>query len=271
MSLNISRLFVLYSRRHPTLIRSRPEFIHFLSGGMAVKLFLLSQKITPSKRVKSTTDFDFVFAVPDRLSAAQVNSKFQAMDRLMSKHVEGFRKWLVLKYKIPSKITKSSLVPPITYNPITKKKIYKVIQFKIEIAGMKPEGLVDATLTHIPGVRRHQILHTLTRKFGMPVQRLKYMYKGVLSVLAGTFSNFAMKNTSLASRNPLVGSRAEKGLKDVARISNLMKAQANATTAAKKLIRHIKQGNVEKAYKQANRVIKNLATSKSIRKSIHRV
>jgi hypothetical protein len=268
MSLNLPRLFIQYSRTHKLLVRQRPEFIHFLSGGMAVKLFLHAQKITPDVKVKTTSDFDFVFAVPDKLTPTEANSKFSAMDRLMSRHVNGFSRWLEKKYKIPSKISKSTLVPPITYNPITKKKIYKVIQFKIEIPGMKPEGLVDATLTHIPGVRRDQLLHRYTAAFGMPIQRVKYIYKGVLSVLAGSFSSFAIKNSSLASRNPLIGSRAEKGLKDAARLANLIKARARATTAAQKLVKHIKQGNVQQAYKEANRVLKNLAASKT---SAHKV
>jgi hypothetical protein len=245
--------------------------VHYLSGGMAVKLFLHAQRITPNARVKTTSDFDFVFAVPNKLSAHGVTTKFNAMDRLMSRHVNGFSAWLTQKYKIPSLITKSVLVPPVTYNPITRKKIYKVIQFKIEIPGMKPEGLVDATLTYIPGVRRDQLFHKYTAAFGMPIQRVKYMYKGVLSVLAGSFSSFAMKNSSLASRNPLTGSRAEKGLKNAARVSNLIKAQTSATTAAQKLVKHIKEGNVRQAYRAANRVIKNLKASETIKKSAYKI
>lgn len=271
MSLNIPKLFIRYSRTHPGLMRQRTEYIHFLSGGMAVKLFLYAQKVTPSTPVKSTTDFDFVFAVPNELSDSQVKLKFDSMDKMMSKHVMGFEHWLSTTYKIPCKITKETLVPPVRYNPITKKRIYKVIQFKIQIPGRKPEGLVDSTLTYIPGVRRHHLMKTYTSKFGMPVQQLKYIYKGVLSVLASSFSNFAQKNTSLGSRNPLTGNRKEKGLKNTERIANLIRAKASATTAAEKLIKHIRSGNVEQAYKQANRVIKNLAKSKSIKKSTSRV
>jgi hypothetical protein len=269
--MNIPRLFVQYSKSHPRLIRQRSEFVHFLSGGMAVKLFLWAQKITPNARVKTTSDFDFVFAVPEKLTAAQVNSRFKLMDRLMAGHVRGFANWLGKKYKIPAVVTKNVLVPPVQYNPITKKRIYKVIQFNIEIPGMKPEGLVDATLTYIPGVRRDQLFHKYTSAFGMPIQRVKYMYKGILAVLAGSFSSFAIKDKSLASRNPLTGSRSEKGIKNAARIANLMKVQTSVTTAAKKLIGHIKAGNVEKAYRAANKVVKNLAATRSIKKSVSKV
>ena len=261
MSLNIPKLFIEYSKSHTDLTRQRRDFVHYLSGGMAVKLFLRSQKISPNVRTKSTTDFDFVFAVPNKLSNSEMKLKFNAMDRMMSKHVNGFGKWMLMKHKIPATITKEILVPPVRVNPITKKEIYKVIQYKIEIVGMKPEGLVDTTLAYIPGVRRYQLLDKYTAKFGMPIQRLKYLYKGVLTVLASSFSSFAAKNTSLGSRNPLTGSRKEKGLKDTARIANLMRAQSRASTAAQKLVKHIKSGNVQQAYKEANRVLKNLANS----------
>ena len=232
---------------------------------MAVKLFLYAQNVTPSVRVKSTTDFDFVFAVPKKLSNSDIKLKFDLMDKIMSKHVMGFEHWLSKNYKIPVKITKDTLVLPSSYNPITGKKVYKVIQYKIQIPGKKAEGLVDSSLTYIPGVRRSQLLSVYTSKFGMPIQQLKYLYKGVLSVLAGSFSKFAQKNTSLGSRNPLTGNRAEKGLKNTERIANLIRAKARATTAAQKLVKHIRSGDVEKAYKEANRVLKNLAKTKSVK------
>jgi len=261
MDLNIPKLFIQYSKSHPALIRQRKDFIHYLSGGMAVKLFLHTQKITPNVRTKTTSDFDFVFAVPNKISNSEVKLKFNAMDRMMTRHVNGFQKWLFEKYKVPAVITKEDLVPPVRYNPISKKQIYRVLQYKIQLIGMKPEGLVDATLTYVPGVRRYQLLDKYTAKFGMPIQRLKYLYKGVMTILASSFSSIAITDPSLGSRNPLTGSRKEKGLKNTARIANLMRAQTRASTAAQKLVKHIKSGNTQQAYKEANRVIKNLATS----------
>jgi hypothetical protein len=261
MSLNIPKLFIEYSKSHPALIRQRKDFIHYLGGGMAIKLFLRAQKISPNVRTKTTSDFDFVFAVPNKLSNSEMKLKFNAMDRMMSRHVNGFQRWLLEKHKVPAIVTKEDLVPPVRYNPISKKIVYRVIQYKIQVVGMKPEGLVDTTLAYIPGVRRYQLLDKYTAKFGMPIQRLKYMYKGVLTLLASSFSSFAIKDPSLGSRNPLTGNRKEKGLKNTARIANLMRAQSRASTAAQKLVKHIKSGNVQQAYKEADRVLKNLATS----------
>jgi len=259
MSTRLPELFLEYSKTHPGLVRQRKEFVHYLSGGMAVKFMLRAKRVAATSLVKKTTDFDFVFAVPDKLSDATMMKKFKLMDSMMSRHVFGFEKWLWSAHKIRSKVLKFDLVPPILYNPITKKRIFRVIQYKIHIEGQRPEGLVDATMVHIPGVKSDQILEEYTARFGMPIQHLKYLYKGVMHVLAGSFSSFADKDPSLKSRNPLVGERKEKGLKNAARIKNLMKAQTVASTAAKKFVRYIEKGNVKQAYKAANVILKNIS------------
>ena len=265
MRLDLARLFIEYSKTHPGLVRQRPDFIHFLSGGMAVKLFLKAHKMSASKLTKKTTDFDFVFAVPRPLTPAAQARKARAMDRMMSRHVDGFSHWLSKNYNLQNTISKNSLVPPIPYNPNTKKRIYKVFQYTVNMPGKEPEGLVDATLTLVPGVRREQLLKRHTAAFGMPIQRVKYLYKGALYMLAGTFSSFILKDASLSSRNPLLGARAEKGLKNAARVANLMKAaKSNATTAARNLLRNINKGNVSKAFNNANRVMKNLRGKKCV-------
>jgi hypothetical protein len=259
MSKKLPELFLEYSKSHPGLVRQSREFVHYLSGGMAVKFMLKAKRVAASSLVKKTTDFDFVFAVPDKLSEATMLRKFKLMDKMMSRHVFGFERWLKTVHKIDARVIKFDLVPPILYSPITKKRIFRVIQYKVHIYGQKPEGLVDATLVHIPGIKTDQILDDYTAKFGMPIQHLKYLYKGVMHVLAGSFSSFADKDPSLKSRNPLIGNRKEKGLKNAARIKNLMKAQTVASTAAKSFIRHINKGNVKAAYKAANVVLKNIS------------
>lgn len=262
MSSRIPEMFIEYSKSHPGLIRQHKEFIHYLSGGMAIKFILKAKRVASTAIVKNTSDFDFVFAVPDKLSDAVMLRKFKAMDKMMSRHVFGFERWLRTKHNIQSRVIKFDLVPPILYSPITKKRVFRVIQYKVHIIGQKPEGLVDATLVHIPRVTSTQIIDEHTAKFGMPIQHLKYQYKGVMHVLAGSFSSFADKNASLKSRNPLVGTRKEKGLKNVARIKNLMKAQTSASTVARKFIKHVEQGNVKQATKAASVVLRNLSKAK---------
>ena len=255
MNVNIPKLFIRYSRSHPGLIRQRKEFIHYLSGGMAVKFYLHARKIPAQTLVRKTTDFDFVFAVP---VLTNMDDKFKLMTTMMGRHVSGFKDWLMSEYKIPSEIKKKVLVPPVKYNPVTGKRIYKVIQFEIEIAGRKPEGLVDATLTYIPGVKRNTLLTKYTKQFGMPIQKLNYLYKGVLKVLVSSFSEFAKVDKSLASRNPLTGTRSEKGLKDLKRLQNLVKANAGASTVVRKFLKNIESKKAESAFRNANKVIKEL-------------
>jgi len=255
MNVNIPKLFIRYSRSHPALIRQRKEFIHYLSGGMAVKFYLHARRIPAQTLVRKTTDFDFVFAVPD---LKNMDDRFKLMVSMMSKHVDGFKAWLMTEYKIPSEIKKKILIPPVKYNPITGKRIYKVIQFEIEIAGRKPEGLVDATLTYIPGVKRNTLLTKYTKQFGMPIQKLNYLYKGVLKVLVSSFSAFAKVDKSLASRNPLTGTRSEKGIKNVKRLENLLKANVSASTAVRKFLKDIESKRAESAFRNANKVIQEL-------------
>jgi hypothetical protein len=255
MNVNVPKLFIRYSKSHPSLIRQRKEFVHFLSGGMAVKFYLHARKIPAQTLVRKTSDFDFVFAVPE---LKNMDDKFKLMYAIMFKHVKGFKEWLMSEYKIPSEIHSKILVPPVRYNPITGKRIYKVCQFEIEIAGRKPEGLVDATLTYIPGVRRNTLLTKYTKQFGMPIQKVNYLYKGVLKVLVSSFSEFAKVDKSLASRNPLTGTRAEKGAKNVKRLENLLKANVSATTAVRKFLKNIESRRTESAFKNANKIIKQL-------------
>jgi hypothetical protein len=120
----------------------------------------------------------------------------------------------------------------------------------------KPIDFVDTTLAYVPGMSRDHIHHVFSRSFGMPIERLRTMYKNVLVVLAGSF---ATKDPALKSRNPLTGSRAEKGLKDTARLASLINANAKSNTHARGLINAIKRSNTKNAYKKARLVIKNLS------------
>lgn len=261
MNVNIPKLFIRYSRSHPGLIRQRKEFIHYLSGGMAVKFYLHARQVRAQTLVRKTTDFDFVFAVP---VLEHMEDKFKLMVSMMNKHVTGFKEWLMSEYKIPADIQRKVLIPPVKYNPITGKRIYKVIQFEIEIAGRKPEGLVDATLTYIPGVKRNTLLTKYTKHFGMPIQKLNYLYKGVLKVLVSSFSEFAKVDKSLASRNPLTGTRAEKGIKNLKRLQNLVKANARASTIVRKFLKDVESKRAESAFRNANKIIKELKQQSAV-------
>jgi len=119
----------------------------------------------------------------------------------------------------------------------------------------KPVDFVDTTLAHVPGMSREHIHHVYSRSFGMPIERLKTMYRNVLAVLAGSF---ATKDPALKSRNPLTGNRAEKGLKNTARLVTLIRANAQSSTPARALVNAINRGDKKTAFKKAKLVINNL-------------
>lgn len=250
-------LFVEYSKTQRRLLRPYGGFIPYLGGGMAVKLYLEARAIKAPPRVLNTTDFDFTFAVPQRITSKMgVAMRVVAMRKVMTDHLEGFVTWLGRSFGVRPHITVKDFVPPVKVMPTTGKRIYQVISYGLQFPGVaKPVDFVDTTLAHVPGMSRQHIHPLFSRSFGMPIERLKTMYKNVLVVLAGSF---ATKDPALKSRNPLTGNRAEKGLKNTARLSSLINANAKSNVHARGLISAIKRNNVKDATKKARLVIKNL-------------
>jgi hypothetical protein len=251
-------LFVEYSKTQRRLLRPYGGFIPYLGGGMAVKLYLEARAIKAPPKVLQTTDFDFTFAVPKRLTTKMdVTARVLGMRKVMTTHLEGFVTWLGRSFGVRPQIVVKDFVPPVRLLPTTGKRIYQVISYGLQFPGVaKPVDLVDTTLAHVPGMSREHIHHVYSRSFGMPIERLKTMYKNVLAVLAGSF---ATKDPTLKSRNPLTGNRAEKGLKDTARLASLMNANAKSNVHARGLVSAIKRSNTKNAYKKARLVIKNLS------------
>lgn len=250
-------LFVEYSRKQRRLVRPYGGFIVYLGGGMAVKLYLEARAIRAPPKVLQTTDFDFTFAVPHQLrSRVQVSARVLAMRRIMTTHLEGFVTWLAKNFGVRPQIMVKDFVPPVKVLPTTGKRIYQVISYALKFPSVaKPVDFVDTTLAAVPGVSREHIHVDYSRFFGIPIERLKHMYKNVLVVLAGSF---ATKDPALKSRNPLTGNRAEKGIKNTARLASLIKANAKTSTPARSLVNAIQKHKTKNAYKHAKRVIKNL-------------
>jgi hypothetical protein len=251
-------LFVEYSKTQRRLLRPYGGFIPYLGGGMAVKLYLEARAIKAPPKVLQTTDFDFTFAVPKRLTTKMdVVARVIGMRKVMTTHLEGFVTWLGRSFGVRPQIVVKDFVPPVRLLPTTGKRIYQVISYGLQFPGVaKPVDFVDTTLAHVPGMSREHIHHVFSRSFGMPIERLKTMYKNVLAVLAGSF---VTKDPSLKSRNPLTGNRAEKGIKNTARLATLIKANAKTTVHARGLVNAIRRNNTKNAYKKARLVIKNLS------------
>ena len=255
---NLSALFVEYSRTQNRLVRPYGGFVIYLGGGMAVKLYLEARAFKAPAKVLNTTDFDFTFAVPRRLTTKSgVTARIYAMRKIMSTHLSGFTAWLGRKYGVRPTIVVKDFVPPVRLLPSTGKRIYQVISYGLKFPGVaKPVDFVDTTLAQVPRIDRDHIHHVYTRHFGMPIERLKHLSKSVLAVLAGSF---ATKDPALKSRNPLTGNRAEKGIKNTARLASLIKLKgSHPSTVIRKFVTSIQSGNVRSASRHARRVIKNI-------------
>lgn len=251
-------LFVEYSRKQQRLTRPYGGFVIYLGGGMAVKLYLEARAIRAPPKVLQTTDFDFTFSVPRQIrSNIGVRLRVDVMRKIMTTHLAGFSAWLGRFYGVRPQIVVKDFVPPVSVLPSTGKRVYHVVSYALRFPGVaKPVDFVDTTLAHVPGLTREHIHYFYTKQFGMPIERLKFLSKNVLAVLAGSF---ATKDPSLKSRNPLVGNRSEKGLKDAARLATLIKVKGSRpSTVVRTFVKNIQEHRVRAAFQHARQVLKNI-------------
>jgi len=243
-----STRFLDYCSFHKDLTRPNRNFVVCLGGGMAVKLYLISREVSPlPKKVSSTSDFDFTFYVHHPLTEAEVETYSLAMYNHMYNFMKGFVR--PDKLKIRSYTRKSHI-------PATGKRTYHVIQFK------HPNGddFVDCTLAYVPGTTRNMINTEVSRKFGLPIKKLKYMYKDVLVVLAGSFVY-----KKILSRNPLGKNNPEKGQRDTARVSALRKLKKSPRTVkTSEFLKAIRAKNKAVAAIKARAIIRNIAKAKKL-------
>ena len=237
----ISELFVKYTRNTKTLLKPHPsQFVMFLGGGMAVKLYLRARGIKTAK----TSDFDFKFAVPHVLKTKKQIEKYSNMMRnIMYRHVSGFVRFLN-RNGIPASMEFKEVEGVPIDKPggleTHKKKVYKVYNYTIVTSGGRRHELVDTSLVVIPGITRKHISLKWSRKFGMPIQTLTRLWKDTLYVLAGSFVVDTIK-----LRNPINGAKKEKGIKNAMRAGHLsyLTAKKRGTTRLVDLSRKL-IGNV---------------------------
>jgi len=236
--------FVDYCKAHQRLITPTSKFVVYLGGGMAVKLYLMSRGVKPlPKKVASTDDFDFTFVVNHELKKEEVQAYSLAMYNYMYNFIKGFIRPDQLKIK---SYERKSFIPA------TGKRTYHVVQFK----KLDGEDFIDCTLAYIPHTSRTMINSDVSRKYGLPIKKLKYMYKDVLSVLAGSF---VYKH--IIPRNPLGKKKPEKGHRDVARVSALRKLKVTSlkTVRTTEFLKAIRAKNKSIATTKARAIIREIA------------
>jgi len=251
----LPQLFIKYCRRNRALIRVyRNLFVPELGGGMGVKLYLEARGKPAPKKVTDTKDFDFTFAVSKRLGQREAKRRALIMKTIMYKHVTGFISWINRTYtQTNARLIVSDFVPDIKVLPATGKTIYQVTQFRIQFPGGQPMDFVDSTLAYVPGSSHDDIHPVYSRMYGLPIERLKNLYKAVLVVLAGSFLYPGVK-----PRNPLTGNNPEKGQKNVSRLGALQNLAPKNVSLVRNLIRRIKKRDVSGAKRNAAMLIKNI-------------
>lgn len=210
-------LFINYCKKHRALLKRPHGFASvYLGGGMAVKLYVRARGKKMPKMVADTSDFDFTFAVDRKLT--RLKPYVNSMRTLMTRHIAGFLSWLNSTYRNTNVklIIKDDYVPNIQLLPATKKYVYQVITYRLAFPGREPIDFIDTTLAYVPGASREHLHTEISRLYGIPMEKLQYLYKSVAVVLAGSFLFEGIK-----PRNPLRGRRPEKGLKDTARLAAL--------------------------------------------------
>jgi len=271
---SIARLFLEFSKRNKYLLRPTREFTVFCTGGQAVNLYL-RQRTTAARipLIRRTTDFDFSFAVgrPIR-TGRELARKGAAMRSFMSKHMEGFVKFINSNYKganakIRMKQGRKVLHPPMQV-PATGRRTYLVYTWQLVI-GRESIDIADAALALYPGVQRSWISKRFSYSTGIPIQQIRYQTLDALSILSGSF----LYKTQVSKRNPLTGKNKNKGAKNVARANQLTrvikqhsKNYPNLVRLAdktKNLLNKISKKNVKGAKIEAatvNALVKNLVS-----------
>lgn len=209
---------------------------------MAVKLYLKDKGVDPiPKKVASTKDYDFVFAVHHPLTEKEVERYSLAMYNFMYNFIKGYVRPDQLKIK---SYTRKSFIPA------SGKRTYHVVQFKKADGG----DFVDCTLSYVPNFTRHQVNSEFARKYGLPIKRLRYMYKEILTVLAGSFVY-----KKILPRNPLGKNNPEKGLRNVARVKALRKLRGSKTPQTTEFLKAIQDKKKKAALTKARSIIKEIA------------
>jgi hypothetical protein len=137
-----------------------------------------------------------------------------------------------------------------SFIPASGKRTYHVVQFKKADGG----DFVDCTLTYIPKFTHHQVNAPFARKYGLPIKRLQYMYKEILTVLAGSFVY-----KKILSRNPLGKENPEKGQKNIARIKALRKFRESKSIKTTEFLEAIRDKKKKLATAKAQAIIREIA------------
>lgn len=258
----ISELFTTYVSHNPINFNTFGNTVMFLTGGMAVKLYLGNNKITNLNRkaVNDTSDFDFTVATPGLFNSIGANASIKNIKTFMTAYFGKFVDLINLYYpKAPVTlrvVERYKSFPPRLQNSITGRSVYQVISFNIQTKN-KVFEFSDVAICSINGINENWIDKTRSAATGFPLLKHKYILKEVASVLVRSFLSSIKLNTN---RNPINGEKKEKGIKDIRRLSALCSVMPSTTICNKlrSLSQTIDLRNKEKAIRNSRLIMENI-------------
>jgi hypothetical protein len=262
----IPELFRTYVTNNKIKYDSISGAITYLTGGMAVKVYTDSvvRKYTKemNQSISSTTDFDFTVATSSPfIRNTNTNQSINYVKNMWTTYLNGFINTLNQYYNVSSRlevIDRVKTYSPRLQNAITGRRIYQVLSFNIKTIG-KTIDFVDVAVCVVPGVNDTWINKTVSNSSGFPILQHKYLMKEVVSVLIRSFISSNRLNTN---RNPINGSKKEKGIKDIVRASALCGInRTNLCNNVGRLIRNVKNMNKVKAVQNAQRAYQIIAST----------
>lgn len=257
---SMSDLFNEYTKHTRALLKPHPsQFVMYLSGGMAVKLYLEARGI----KTAETSDFDFKCAVPRVLRTKRQVEKYSNMMRqIMYRHVAGFVRFLRRRGIYVNMEFKEIEGVPLDKpggKESIKKKVYKVYNYTLVTPSGHRHELVDTSLVYVPGISRKHISLKWSRRFGLPIQTLTRLWRDTLYVLAGSFVVDTIK-----LRNPINGPKKEKGIKNAIRAGHLSyitakrKKLKSLVSLSRKLIQNVVARNKRSGEIHSKQIMKKL-------------
>ncbi len=253
-------LFIEYMKRNRTLLRPHREFIHYLSGGMAVKLYLQKRGIKPV----FTQDFDFKFAVPRSIRSQKgVDILSLKMKEIMTRFMNGFVRFFNKETRTHSKLDFREIEGVPLNSPSAQdgtKKVYKAYTYSVIIPGKEePVQLVDTTLVSVPGIDRSHLSRKWSNVLGVPILNLSHMWRETMYILAGSF---VLKTAEY--RNPINGDKKEKGIKNARRAGHLAylskryKGTKELVDLSRSLIHNVIVRNKQASIKNSQKIMSKL-------------
>lgn len=219
---NIMNQFMLFASTF--VATSPPAGDHvYLAGGMGIRIMMAhlnqaNRQMIPELNkymVEKTDDFDFKYMVPRPITTlAELNTKIASMNQFYENLFRLFAARIGANLIITQLFPGQGAIQLRPSRVTPTKTMYYLRTYKLQINGREYE-FADTSLYHDSNFNANQV-HAIG---GIPVLKTDYMLKDTLEVV--TRSILAPNGSYNARRNPINGSNALKGYKNLRRAGAL--------------------------------------------------